>query len=139
MTLKRFWDKVLFTIECWEWMASKDKDGYGIFKLNYKVLKAYRYAYELYNGKIPEGLEIDHICENRKCVNPAHLEPVTHQENVKRGSKHNINKKYCPLGHEYTKENTYYVPCKNNRKCKICHNTRWKKPKNVQTCTNIKI
>jgi len=85
MTLKRFWDKVLFTIDCWEWIAGKDKDGYGIFKLNYKVLKAYRYAYELYNGKIPEDLEIDHICENRKCVNPAHLKVVTHQENMSHG------------------------------------------------------
>lgn len=141
MTLQRFWDKVLFTSDCWEWIAGKDKDGYGIFKLDKKVIKAYKYSYELYNGKISHNLEMDHICENRKCVNPAHLQAVSHQENCKHSQNYCRNKTHCPLGHEYTQENTYYKIIKNKykvRNCRECKRTRWK-TKKVPNITNIKI
>jgi hypothetical protein len=68
--------------ECWEWLQNFNADGYGIYKRNHQ---AHRVVYELLVAPIPEGLEIDHLCRNRRCVNPAHLEPVTHLENIRRG------------------------------------------------------
>lgn len=74
------------TSDCWEWIASVTSDGYGRFRAASGVgVAAHRFAYEFYVGRIPQGLVIDHLCRNRRCVNPAHLEPVTHAENVRRG------------------------------------------------------
>lgn len=77
---ERFWPKaeVGEDSECWPWVGSRDPYGYGRLKINGKFRGAHRLAYELSVGSIPEGLEIDHLCRNRCCVNPAHLEPVTH-------------------------------------------------------------
>lgn len=127
--LYRFWDKVLFTTDCWEWQRGLDKDGYGQLTINTKKIKPHRFSYELYKGKIPEGLEIDHLCRNRKCVNPNHLELVTHQENIKRGDKTNLGlynkvKTHCKRGHEFNKENSYFY--KTQRMCKICLTIRTK-------------
>ena len=104
--LERFWNKVLFTTDCWEWQASKTEKGYGQFQINYKPKRAHRISYELYNGKIPEGLQIDHLCRNTSCVNPSHLEAVTNQINHQRGDNftNNFNrlKTHCPKGHPFT-------------------------------------
>lgn len=82
----RFWTKVKRGDECWEWQGEILWTGYGRFSVSPKVkILAHRYAYEATNGAIPEGLVIDHLCRNRRCVNPDHLEPVTRSENVKRG------------------------------------------------------
>lgn len=70
--------------ECWEWPKAKDSGGYGVVKFNDKFRKAHRLSYELLVGPIPEGLQIDHLCRNRGCVNPDHLEPVTARVNVQR-------------------------------------------------------
>jgi hypothetical protein len=85
-TEERFWEKVNKTETCWLWTAAKTWDGYGRFKLNKTHVLSHRFAYELLKEKIPNGLQLDHLCKVRDCLNPDHLEPVTSQENTKRGN-----------------------------------------------------
>lgn len=120
----RFWSKVDKTGECWLWAAGRDKDGYGIFSIARRSLRAHRVAYELLVGPIPQGLVIDHLCRNEPCVNPEHLEPVTVRENGMRGDTfqaRNAAKTHCIRGHEFTSENTWIDPARGVRKCKACH------------------
>lgn len=105
----RFWSKVRFGdwCDCWEWTASLDRDGYGRISAGgtgRSPLAAHRVAYELLVGPIPEGMEIDHLCRNRACVNPLHLEAVTAKVNVERSAL--AAKTHCKRGHSYTPENT---------------------------------
>lgn len=85
---ERFWEKVDRSggaDSCWEWQAVRSKRGYGRFTIGHShVVSAYRIAYELTRGPIPDGLELDHLCRNPACVNPTHLEPVTHLVNMHR-------------------------------------------------------
>jgi hypothetical protein len=121
--LDRLEDKMLVGDGCWEWMACKDKDGYGIVAENgYHMRRAARVVYELWRSPIPEGLQIDHLCRNRGCVNPWHLEPVTQRENMLRGdtfAARHAAKTHCPRGHEYTLENTYRSK-RGQRECRHC-------------------
>lgn len=82
---KYFWSKVVPTGFCWEWHGSINLEGYGAIKQNTVRKVVHRVAYEYLVGKIPEGLVLDHLCRNRRCVNPDHLEPITTKENVLRG------------------------------------------------------
>lgn len=123
---ERFWPKVKKAgpDECWEWLASKGK-GYGHFTLESgRSIQAHRFSYGLVNGPVPEGLVLDHLCRNRGCVNPAHLEPVTIGENVLRGvgaSAQNARKTHCYRGHEFTEENTQYRSGpRPGRACRTC-------------------
>jgi hypothetical protein len=129
--LERFWSKVDQRGECWEWTASRSDGGYGTFFCRHlpggtaRPAHAHRIAYELSVGPVPNALTLDHLCRNRGCVNPAHLEPVTRGENVLRGIgifAENKRKTHCPLGHEYTPENT--APSGNGRRCRTCKNAR---------------
>lgn len=95
---------------CWLWMLSTDGRGYGQFLYKNKNIKAYRAAFDLFRGPVPEGKVIDHLCRVRLCVNPNHLEPVSFKENVLRGESPtaiNARKTHCIRGHEFTEKNTY--------------------------------
>ena len=108
---------------CWEWCGYVSKHGYGQFSYKKKSWKAHRIVYLLFSGDLKEGLEIDHLCRNRKCVNPKHLEQVTRAVNVYRGLSPIavfMKRNECSKGHKYTPENTYKRPNDPKRFCKIC-------------------
>lgn len=140
--LDRFFDKIqVDTNACWNWTSNKHNLGYGLFKLNNVNWYAYRVSYFLFNGILPKNLELDHLCRNRLCINPDHLEAVTHQENCKRG---NIglfwkSKTHCPQGHEYNEENTYKNPFTNRRYCRICKEESKKRLKRERQLVELKV
>lgn len=105
---------------CWIWTNALDNDGYGVVSVNGEQRRVHRVAYELIFGAIKKGT-VDHLCRNRACYNPGHLEDVSNSENVKRGG--NTLKTHCPHDHEYTEENTYINP-QGGRECRICKSQR---------------
>jgi hypothetical protein len=112
---KEFWTHVDKTGDCWTWTGSALR-GYGV----YSGTVAHRVAYRLIEGDFPENLEIDHLCRNTICVNPDHLEPVTHAENMQRRY---TTYTHCVNEHEYTPENTYIRP-NGHRDCRACIRAR---------------
>lgn len=130
----RFWEKVEKTETCWTWTGTIHKHGYGRFyDFGNHPVNAHRWVWESINGKIPNGMQIDHICHNpeecsggyeckhRRCVNPAHLKLVTAQENLRRRSSVIVTE--CPAGHVYDKMNTYITPS-GYRSCIECNRIR---------------
>jgi hypothetical protein len=121
----RFWAKVALPNEqgCMLWLASKLPNGYGRLHLSGQVAYAHRVSYELAYGRIPAGLQIDHLCRVRHCVAPFHLEAVTQQENMRRGAagQHNAAKTCCPQGHPYEGANLY-AAARGDRQCRLCKN-----------------
>lgn len=109
--------------DCWLWTGSIHKDGYGEGSpMRHKKYMAHRLAYELYVGQIPDGLTIDHLCRNRRCVNPEHLRTLTIKENVLCGNgitAMNARKTHCPQGHPYEGDNLYTYPS-GFRACLTC-------------------
>lgn len=125
---KRFWSKVSLPDEggCMSWLASKNPFGYGQIKVGFRPVVAHRVSYALRVGTVPEGMEIDHLCRNRVCVAPNHLEAVTHRVNMLRGKTigaENSRKTHCKHGHEFSYENTYMTPT-GARQCRTCRNRR---------------
>lgn len=102
---------------CWLWTGCGTPSGYGSAYWSGRLNRAHRLIYEILRGPIPEGLQIDHLCRVRCCVNPDHLEPVTHLENVRRGSR--ATKTHCIRGHLLSGKNLRN--CKNGwRRCRTC-------------------
>jgi hypothetical protein len=120
-TEERFWDKVdkdgpLWNgTPCWVWIAHRMPLGYGQFRVAGHGILAHRWAYEACVGPIPKHLELDHLCRNRPCVSPKHLEAVTHSVNNRRGFNHQLAKTHCPHGHPYDLSNTRIVSTKKGR------------------------
>lgn len=112
---ERFMSHVIKGAGCWEWAGYHRADGYISFSVGSKKFKAHRVAYELLVGPIPEGLEIDHICRNRGCVNPKHLRPVTHVQNMKNAVFATGDNKHNDKDHDFTP----YL-WKQGLVCKIC-------------------
>lgn len=139
---ERFWEKVAIVpfYECWEWMAYVQPCGYGLFRPNpnANMELAHRISYEMVNGKIKENFVIDHICRNRKCVNPKHLRQVTRSQNSLENSISpsaiNKEKTHCNNGHEFSIKNTR-VTALGGRICRACRNKYeviWKRAKRAR-------
>jgi hypothetical protein len=131
-TSERFWGKVNrdgpisayapHLGSCWLWTNALNREGYGAFTISGKKVGAHIIAFEWLIGAVPEGLELDHLCRVRSCVNPAHLEAVTHKENTLRGQSlqaENARKTHCKRGHPFNETNTRVEP-DGRRVCRTC-------------------
>jgi len=120
---------------CWEWQGARLKSGYGVFgKPQGGLITAHRVAYILIHGGIADHLKVDHLCRNRACVNPAHLEAVTNQENTLRGLKGRLPSE-CTRGHSWTPENTG-IAANGRRFCRECRRMR---DRNRQRAREVRI
>lgn len=117
---ERFWSKIDASGVCWEWTDSLC-EGYGTIWIGKQRMKAHRWAWEYLIGPIPDGLVIDHLCRNRKCVLPDHLEPVSDRVNIRRGhgALSRLNKTHCPQGHPYSGDNLH-ISMNGGRSCRTC-------------------
>ena len=109
----------------WTWTGHIDQGGYGRFQLNNRWRFAHRVAYETLSGPIPDGMDLDHLCRVRHCVNPDHLEAVSHRENVLRGeglAARQARTTHCPKGHPYSEESTRHYA--GRRFCRECNRLR---------------
>jgi hypothetical protein len=115
---------------CWNWTGAISNSRYGSIFYEGRMQKAHRVMWRLLRGEIADGMDLDHLCRNTKCVNPNHLEPVTRSENLRRGlMDRNSQKTHCKRGHEFTPENTRIKPGNGHRVCKTCmrmHIRNWR-------------
>lgn len=134
----RMFRKIMFSpgyngTPCWLWQGSRSPGGYGQVRVDRKLKSVHRVIYELLVSPIPEGLDLDHLCRNRACCNPNHLEPVTRSENLRRGLTGKFEpgkgvgdrqkaKTHCPQGHPYDEGNTHHY--KSQRYCRTCSRER---------------
>lgn len=126
--MERFWAKFdQGQNGCWNWTGATSALGYGRFWFADQMRWAHRVAYELLVGPVPDGHELDHLCRNPSCVNPVHLEPVTHRENVLRGAAPAailVHATRCKHGHPFDEVNTYVRPKSGTRDCRTCMRDR---------------
>jgi hypothetical protein len=123
LRFRRFVRPVLET-GCWLWTGSLDSHGYGKFSIKHRSIPAYRFSYETFVGPRPPGATLDHLCRNRRCVNPAHLEPVANRINILRGvspAAVNAHKTHCKTGHPFDSANTR-ITRQGHRECITCRN-----------------
>jgi len=126
----RFLTFVNKTDNCWTWIGTKDARGYGRFAIKFKKYMAHRISYELFKGEIPNKLVIDHLCNNKPCVNPSHLEAITHKANTLRAGSPiavNARKTHCVRGHPFNNQNTYPQVGKRGRGCIQCRFENYRK------------
>lgn len=139
MIPRRILDKVLvpenggFQPPCWLWTCAKQNLGYGMTWFDGKLIYAHRFFYEQIVGVIPNKKQLDHLCRVTNCVNPAHLEAVSHRTNILRG-KHGALKTHCANGHPWIPENIYRCKSKHahygfRNECLICKRIREAKPR----------
>ncbi len=119
----RFWSKVDKSGDCWEWRAAVVTRGYGVFRVAGRNVVAHRLAWSLSIGPCPPELEIDHLCRNTSCVNPAHLEAVTGTENRRREAGARPVNQVCARGHPRHEANIYWAP-DGSRNCRVCQRAR---------------
>lgn len=103
---------------CWIWDKKVNWNGYGLFTVGDRTVAVHKYSYIYFYGAPGDGLQIDHLCRNRRCVNPEHLEAVTARENLMRGdtlAKRNADKTKCPNGHPYS-----HINSQGRRVCVVC-------------------
>lgn len=111
---------------CWLWTGVLNEGGYGQFSWKGKTWRVHRLAYRVFVGDFDDSLAIDHLCSNRSCINPAHLDAVTHLENNRRSSAVEVNRNrsaqatHCKNGHEYTQQNTALTRRANGRHHRVC-------------------
>lgn len=132
--VQRFWSKVVKTETCWLWTAYVSGKGYGQFRMNGRMHAAHQVALLITGTPRPLGAEVDHLCRVRHCVNPAHLEWVTHAKNMERAGPYLAGPRpdhyltgrtHCKNGHEFSADNTRHVVEKDGsrrRRCRVCQN-----------------
>lgn len=128
---ERFEARVVRGPDCWTWAGSHNNKGYPVIAAKneqgkWRPYLVHRIAYELLIGPIPDGLKIDHLCCNTRCVNPGHLEPVTQQVNMLRGNHPSalaVRTGFCKRGHRYTAANTMHNTS-GSRECRACRRMR---------------
>ncbi len=112
---------------CITWIGAVKPNGYGTISRKNKTIHAHRYSYEHYVGEIPKGMQLDHLCGVRNCVNPIHLEAVSQKENLRRGSSpsaKNSRRSHCIHGHLLSGDNLYIRLGRGGRMCKTCGKER---------------
>lgn len=110
---------------CWQWTGGVNSSGYAAISVGGFRFQLHRYSYERAKGPIPDGMVIDHLCRNRSCCNPAHLEPVTVHENWRRGTSPTVRfsrQTHCKRGHELSGDNLHIINSTGSRQCKACKN-----------------
>lgn len=140
-TLRRMWAKIQPPEGCWIWTGSAQRKGYSqsisVNESRTRTGKSYlphRLMFQWFKFDIPPDLTIDHLCKNRRCVNPDHMEPTTLAENVRRGTK----KPYCKHGHKQIPENRYTAPGSGRQRCRLCIGTKNEKRKVARRARGLK-